>query len=191
MVEVAEASGGGGGDLRSLGGGGGGGVALVGAARAAAAAKAAATASVVVVDETLLVGEIASLRDQPATMAERACTYGSDVIPVRPVRHAGSLRLRMVARGRRSPVGQWRGATTAASTNHEAAFACIVLPGGRTIGGGASPAFAAGCSFSIRESETRDCVGDRRAASYGGSKRVSAGSKTKCGRLFLPLGWFS
>ena len=80
------------------------GSAVVAATTAAAAAKAAATASVVVVDETLLVGEIASLRDQPATMAERACTYGSDVIPVRPVRHAGSLQLRMApfGGGRRS-----------------------------------------------------------------------------------------
>ena len=77
------------------------------------------------------------------------------------------------------------------SANHEAAFACIVLPGGRTIGGGASPAFAAGCSFSIRESETRDCVGDRRTKAYDGSKRASDGSKTKCGRLFCPLGRFS
>ncbi len=156
-----------------------------------AAAKVAATASVMVSRVPCGWARIASLRDQSATMAERACTYGSDVIPVRPVRHAGSLRLRVVARGRRSPVGQWRGATTAASTNHEAAFACIVLPGGRTIGGGASPAFAAGCSFSIRESEARDWVGVGRATGYFEGKRASGEGKTKCGRLFCPLGRFS
>ena len=57
------------------------------------------------------------------------------------------------------------------------------------IGGDAVVAFAEGCSFSIRESETRDWAVVWRAASLVGGKRDLGGGKTKCGRLFWPLGW--
>ena len=57
------------------------------------------------------------------------------------------------------------------------------------IGGDAAVAFAEGCSFSIRESETRDWAVVWRAPGLVGSKRDLGGSKAKCGRLFWPLGW--
>ena len=57
------------------------------------------------------------------------------------------------------------------------------------IGGDAAVAFAEGCSFSIRESETRDWAVVWRATSLVGAKRDLGGAKTKCGRLFWPLGW--
>ena len=52
-------------------------------------------------------------------------------------------------------------------------------------------AVTASCSIAIGESRIRDWVGDRTAASYFESKRVSVESKTKCGRLFSTPGWFS
>ena len=51
--------------------------------------------------------------------------------------------------------------------------------------------FAAGCSFTIAESRRGDWVGVATAAHYFESKRVSAESSAKCGRLFWPLGRFS
>ena len=51
--------------------------------------------------------------------------------------------------------------------------------------------FAAGCSFTIAESRRGDWVGVATAAHYFESRRVSAESSAKCGRLFWPLGWFS
>ena len=53
------------------------------------------------------------------------------------------------------------------------------------IGGDAAVAFAEGCSFSIRESETRDWAVVWRAASLVGAKRDLGGAKKKCERLFL------
>jgi len=119
--KVAEASGGGGGS-RSLGGGGGGGVALVGAARSAAAATMAAAASVMMPRTPCWWARIASLRDQSATMAERACTYDSDITTDHPQRHAGSVRLRMAAFGVVRRFGGLTVAAEADSTNHKAAF---------------------------------------------------------------------
>ena len=51
--------------------------------------------------------------------------------------------------------------------------------------------FAAGRSFTIAASRRGDWVVIRTAAHYFESKRVSAESSAKCGRLFWPLGWFS
>ena len=59
------------------------------------------------------------------------------------------------------------------------------------IGGDAAVAFAEGCSFSIRESETRDWAVVWRAASLVESKRDLVESKAKFGRLFLSPRWFS
>ena len=53
------------------------------------------------------------------------------------------------------------------------------------IGGDAAVAFAEGCNFSIRESETRDWAVVWRAASFVGAKRDLGGAKTNCGRLFF------
>ena len=121
VAEGAEASGGGGGDSRSLGGGGGGGVALVGAARSAAAATVAAAASVMMPRTPCWWARIASLRDQSATMAERACTYDSDITTDHPQRHSGSVRLRMAAFGVVRRRRRGRGACSWCSTNHNAA----------------------------------------------------------------------
>jgi hypothetical protein len=57
------------------------------------------------------------------------------------------------------------------------------------IGGDAAVAFAEGCSFSICESETRDWAVVWRATSLVEGKRDLVEGKTKCGRLFWPLGW--
>ena len=47
------------------------------------------------------------------------------------------------------------------------------------IGGDAAVAFAEGCSFSIRESETRDWAVVWRAASLAGGKRDLGGGQKK------------
>ena len=100
VVEVAEASGVAAAAVRGhLTAAVVGGWAVVGAARAAAAATAAATVFEDMLVAPCLWARIASIRDQPAATAERACTYGTGVIPVRPVRHAGSLRLRLPSFG--------------------------------------------------------------------------------------------
>ena len=52
------------------------------------------------------------------------------------------------------------------------------------IGGDAAVAFAEGCSFSIRESETRDWAVVWRAASLVESKRDLVESKTSAGGCF-------
>ncbi len=52
------------------------------------------------------------------------------------------------------------------------------------IGGDAAVAFAEGCSFSIREPETRDWAVVWRAASLAGSKRDLVGAKQSAGGCF-------